>query len=116
MMSARARLALVASIGAAVTLIAAIIWLESRPDVVLARWSAIAGVISAVVAVLALVVALVPLRLPSKANDADTGRSAGTAPEPVSPTGVKQNISVKGPTQVVGKGNITNNFNSWRGR
>lgn len=52
---------IVACIGGIVAMIAAAVWLGSRSDTTLARWSEIAGLISAVVAVLALVVAAVPL-------------------------------------------------------
>jgi hypothetical protein len=52
---------LVACIGGIVAIVAAAVWLASRSDAILARWSAIAGVISVVVAVLALVAAVVPL-------------------------------------------------------
>jgi membrane protein implicated in regulation of membrane protease activity len=51
----------VACIGGIVAIVATAVWLGSRSDATLARWSAIASVISVVVAVLALVAAVVPL-------------------------------------------------------
>lgn len=71
------------------------IWLASWSDAVLARWSAIAAVISGAVAVLALAVAIIPLW------PRNGVRNAGG-------TTVTQNIHGNGPMNVLGEGSQVN--------
>jgi hypothetical protein len=54
-------LAIVASIFFLAALVALVLWVGSRSDTTLARWSAISTVFSAVITVLALAAAVVPL-------------------------------------------------------
>jgi len=109
-MPGRAYSAIVACASGGTALIAAVVWLESRPDDTLTRWSEIAGVIAAVAAVLALAAALVPLRSSGKDDQATTGQDAGTA-APTEPAGeVRQTIITSGgQSQAVGRGTINNN-------
>ena len=98
-MNGRARVAIVACVGGAAALVAMTIWLATRSDAVLARWSAVAAVVSAVVAVLALAVTIVPLW---PRND---GRDAGSRGERQhSGTTIVQNVRSNGPVNMVGEG------------
>lgn len=78
-----------------------ILWLDSRSDTALARWSSIAGVLSAVIATLTLVAAAVPLWR----HDNDTG-TGGTPSVPPAKTRVTwkirgRNMNVAGRDQFI---------------
>ena len=94
---------IVASIGGVVALVALALWLASRSDALLARWSAVAGVISALVTILALVAALVPLW-----RHDDGGVAGDTAEQRPARTTITQNIRNKGSANVVGEGTQVN--------
>jgi hypothetical protein len=91
-MSGRARLAVIAGVCGAAALIAATVWLTSRSNAAIARWSGIAGVISAGVAVLTLVVTLVPLWRDGR-GEAQTRPEAGV---PRQKPGIVQEINTHG--------------------
>ncbi len=107
-MSSRLPWAIAASIAGMIAIVASVVWLASRSDATLARWSAIAGVISAMVAVSALVVAVIPLwqRDDSRKASAGHGNQARRAPGTV----IKQDIRGGRDVNVVGQGsqNIVN--------
>jgi hypothetical protein len=101
--NARARVAIVACVGGVVALVATAIWLASWSDGALARWSAVAAVVSGLVSVFALVVAIVPLWL------GDDGRHARDQGERQIPgTTVTQNVLSNGPVHMVGEGSQVN--------
>lgn len=97
--SGRARIAIVACVGGVTALAATALWLSSRPDAELARWSAVATVVSGVVTVLALAVAIAPLCRGQnpKGRGVQPPRSA-----------VTQTIHSNGPVNVVGEGSQVN--------
>lgn len=99
----RAHVAVVACVGGVAALVAMAIWLASWSDAVLARWSAIAAVISGVVAVLALVVAIIPLWPRNGVRNAG-GQGGRRLPG----TTVTQNIQGNGPVNVLGEGSQVN--------
>ena len=102
-MAGRTRAAIVACIAGLVTLAAMALWLASRPDTVLAHWSAVAGVIAAVVAILTLVATLIPLW--RRNNSGDTADREEPRPPRAN---VTQNIRSKGSVNVVGEGSQIN--------
>lgn len=96
---------IVACVSGVMALAAVALWLASRSDAVLARWSAVAGVITGVVAVLTLAVALVPLWR------RDDGRDSEGQRERQLPGGAVTQIihsSGAGPVNVVGEGSQVN--------
>lgn len=102
-MNGRARVAIVACVGGAVALVAMAIWLASWPDAALARWSAVAAVVSGVVTILTLVVAIVPLW--PHGDDKDVGEQEK---RPLPGSSITQNIHSNGPVNVVGEGSQVN--------
>ena len=102
-MNVRARVAIVACVGGVVALAAMAIWLTSRSDAALARWSAVAAVVSGVVAVLTLAVTIIPL-WPRNEGKGEGARGERQLPG----TTVTQNIQGNGPTNVVGQGTQVN--------
>jgi hypothetical protein len=103
-MTRRTAVAIAACIGGAAALATIVLWLASRSDHTLIRWSAIAGVITGGAAVLTLVAALVPLwRRDDGAGTDKTGRQVPGAT-------VTQNIHSdgSGPVNVVGEGSQVN--------
>jgi len=60
-MTGRSRVTIATFAGGAVALAAATVWLASRSDGSLSRWSAITGIITAVFTVLAFVASIAPL-------------------------------------------------------
>ena len=94
-----------------VAIAAAIIWLGSRSDEVLSRWSAIAVVISGVFSVLGFVVALIPL-WGRDGNHAEGNEESDTKQQqPSGTTIITQEINSSGDAYVVGQGSqIVHNY------
>ena len=111
-MTRRRFVAIASCVFGAVAISAAVIWLGSRSDEMLSRWSAIAGVIASVFAVLTFVATLIPLWPHDKNDSNDDTTSDMKAQDPTGTTTITQTVNNSGTANVLGQG--TQNVNIYR--